>query len=150
LNANELDAMESHPGSEIVAALAHRVDHGADAAQIADAIASIWQEIDAALAPIIGKRGVTALYRRSLHLSSADHSWMAGLHEGPATAIDLTALKSALAQQDSAQAAAGGGVLLHRFHELLITLVGASLTGQLLRPVWANALRRIPSQDTLP
>lgn len=142
--------MESQPGSEIVAALARRVEHGADAAQIADAIASIWQEIDAALAPIIGQRGVAALYRRSLHLSSADHSWMAGLHEGTATAIDITALKSALAQQDSAQAAAGGGVLLHRFHDLLTTLVGTSLTGRLLRTVWANALSRTPSQDTMP
>ena len=42
--------------------------------QPGDAFASAWPEIDAVLAPIIGKRGAASLYERSvqLQLSSAE------------------------------------------------------------------------------
>jgi hypothetical protein len=141
--------MESQESRRIAAPLAHRVAQDADAAQIAEAAVSIWQEIDAALTPIIGQRGVAALYRRSLYITGATHPWLAGTHEGVPTAMDLAALKSALAQQNSA-AAVGGGALLQTFHELLASLVGPSLTERLLRSVWANSSSGPPAQDTLP
>ena len=140
--------MESHESSLIAATLAAPLGKGGDAAQIADAIVSTWQKIDAALSPIIGQGGVAALYKRSLYLTGQAHPWLAGMHEGVETAMDLAALKSLLAQQSSANAAAGGGALLQTFSELLTSLVGPSLTERLLRFVWPNSFSAPPAQDT--
>lgn len=142
--------MESQESRRIAAPLAHRVAKDADAAQIAEAVVSTWQEIDAALTPIIGQRGVAALHKRSLYLTGAAHPWLAGMHEGVQSTMDLATLKSVLAQQSSADAEAGGGALLQTFHELLASLVGPSLTERLLRSVWANSSSGPPAQDTLP
>jgi hypothetical protein len=142
-----MGSQESH---RIAATLVHRAGNGADAAQIADAVTSTLQEIDAALRLIIGPRGVVGLYKRSLYLTGLAHPWLAGTHEGVQTAVDLAALKSVLAQQTSANATAGGGTLLQTFYELLTSLVGSSLTERLLRSVWENSLSGAPAQDTSP
>lgn len=130
--------------------MAHRVGDGASAAQLADAIVLLWQEIDVALSPIIGQRGVAALYKRSLHLAGQAQPWLAGAQEGPPTTMDLASLKSVLARQSGAQVAAAGGHLLQTFHELLASLVGPSLTERLLRSVWTNLSSGPSAQDTSP
>jgi hypothetical protein len=142
--------MESQDSRQAAAALARRVGNSASAAQITEAIVSIWQEVDAALRPIIGQRGVAALYKRSLYLTASTHSWMGGVHETSQAAIDLGSLRSALARQSSDAARAGGDALLMNFHELLSTLVGPSLTERLLRDVWTNTSNGAPAQSTQP
>jgi len=139
--------MESLESRRIAAPLAHRVGKDANAAQIADAIVATWQEIEAALTPIIGQRAVVALYRRSLHLTGSIHPWMAGTHEGVQTDMDLAALKSVFRQQSSANAAGGGSALFQTFYELLASLVGPSLTERLLRSVWATSSSGPSAQD---
>ena len=69
--------LKSQPSRRWPAPLADRVTDGADAEQVADAIVAIWLEIDQALNPIIGHRGVAALYNRSLNLTAAAHPWLA-------------------------------------------------------------------------
>lgn len=140
--------MESQATGRMAAPLANRVGTDASAAQVADAVVATWQEIDAALNPIVGRKGVAALYKRSLYLTGAAHPWLAGMHEGAQAAIDLAALKSVLAQQSSADAALGGNALLQTFYQLLGSLVGPSLTERLLRSVWEHTSRGPPAQDT--
>jgi hypothetical protein len=135
--------MESQGSSRIAASLANQVKKGADAGQIADTVVATWQVIDAALSPIIGHGGVAALYKRNLYLTGQAYPWLAVKHEDVQPAMDLGALKSALAQQGSAQAAAAGGVLLQTFRELLAGLVGPALTEQLLHSVSANFSPRV-------
>ena len=130
------------------APLADRVSDGADAEQIADAIMAIWLEIDQALHPIIGHRGVAALYNRTLHLTAVAYPWLAIGQPAVPAAIDPSGLRSALVQQAAAEAAAGGSALFLRFHELLASLVGASLTDRLLRSVWTHSSPGSPAQDT--
>ncbi|MGE8186019.1 hypothetical protein [Pseudomonas sp. NPDC086278] len=89
----------SEESRQIVASLAHRVGPNADIATIAQAIASIWQGMDAALTPIIGQQGVAALYRRSLHLCAANHPSLAGTYDSVQVALDLNTLKSVLVEQ---------------------------------------------------
>lgn len=110
-------------------------------------VVSTWQDIDATLRPILGQRGVASLYRRSLHLTSARHSWLASMPDGMQATLDLSTLEAALAAQGNIDAAAGGGDLLQAFHELLASLVGTSLTEQLLRSIWANSSRGAAAQD---
>lgn len=143
-------AMDSQHGHLIAAALALKAGKGGNAARVADAIVSTWQEIAAALIPIVGKLGVAALYRRSVHLSGQAHPWLLALQQDNPTAMDLELLKSLAAQQSSADASAGGGTLLETFHELLASLIGLALTERLLRSVWAKFLSGAPARDISP
>ncbi|MBB6184961.1 hypothetical protein [Oleiagrimonas soli] len=117
---------------------------------MADGMVSAWQGIEAALSPVIGQRGVAMLYKRSLYLVAPSHPWLTGMHEGVQSSIDLDALKSVFAQQHAAIAAVAGGAFLQTFCELLTSLIGASLTERLLRPVWAHFSSGPPAQDTPP
>ena len=141
------DPLESR---RIALDLVRQVDAGADAARIATTVTSVWHEIDRTLHPIVGQRGVASLYQRSLHLTSRAYPWLAGLQDDIQADMDLAALQSVLGQQSSADAASGGGDLLQTFHELLASLVGASLTERLLRSIWAPSPSGPPAQDTPP
>ncbi len=136
--------MESESSNQITAALLRRVEQGANATHIAEAIVSTWREIDSALTPIIGQKGLAALYQRSLHLASPAYPCLSGMHEGIQSEMDLPKLGSALARQSGVDAAAAAGSLLQIFDELLASLVGPSLTERLLRSVWANSSNGLP------
>jgi len=142
--------MDSPEGHRLVSPLAHRIGAHADAAQIADALVATWQDIASTLKPIIGQGGVSALYKRSLHITSSTHPWLDGTHEGIHSVMDLDALRAVFLQQTSAAAAAGGSALFKTFHELLTSLVGPSLTERLLRSVWTNSSSGSPPQDIAP
>ena len=145
--ANPVESQESQERQRIAVALTRK---GETAGQVADAMVSTWQAIDSALSPIVGQRGVAMLYKRSLHLASAAHPWLAGADEASPATMDLEALQSVFAQQGALPAAAAGGTLLQTFHELLSSLIGPSLTERLLRPVWAPFSSGPPAQDTPP
>ncbi len=130
--------------------LASRVGQAADATQIAAAVIAIWDEIDDSLTPILGQRGMAALYRRSLHVAAADHPWLEAPDEADPPAVGPAALKSALARQSSTVAAAGASAFLQTFRDLLSGLIGPSLTQRLLRSAWEDSSRRPPSQEALP
>ena len=128
--------MDNHPAPAIAAALDHQVRAGAPATQIAGAVAATWRHAEECLTPILGPQGVTALYRRSLLLTSQSHLWLTGLLEGVPTTVDLAALTAAMAEQESNDAAQAGGELLQTFYSLVTSLIGASLTHRLLRFMW--------------
>jgi hypothetical protein len=142
--------VEHFESRRIALTLTRRAADGADSAQIADAVVSVWQDVDAGLRPILGQRGVASLYRRSLHLSTTSHPWLAKMHGATQTAMDLQPLRAVLAQQDSGAASSAGGDLLQTFYELLASLVGTSLTEQLLGSIWANSSSGEPAQDQSP
>jgi hypothetical protein len=123
-------------GVPLAAPLTLRVGSGADAAQIAEATSAIWQDIEVALTPIIGQRGVAALFKRSLDVTTGTYPWVVGLEYDVDSVIGPEKLKSLLAQRSSADAAAGASALLQTFYDLLATLIGGSLTERLLRSVW--------------
>lgn len=138
---------ERKEGRVIATPLAQRVGPDADVARIAEALDAICQEIDAALQPIIGPRGVAALYTRSIHLASAAHPWLTAARNGVTSKLDTAALMAAVSQQSGAAAVAGGSALLEAFHALLASLVGPSLTERLLRTVWAHPTSGSSAQD---
>ncbi len=134
----------------ILLTLVQRAAEGADTTHIAEAVVATWRQIDTALAPIIGPGSVTVLFMRSIHLIEPAHPWLAGMHSGMQTKVDLEALRTTLVQRDSETAAAAAGALLQTFYELLASLVGPSLTERLLHSVWENSLSGPSAQDTLP
>lgn len=124
------------PRRRLTAPLASRVEDENSAAQIAAACGAVWLELDSALAPIVGSRGVSALGQRSLHLASAAHPWLAARQPGGPTTLDSGLLVSLLATRNSDDAAAAADTFLQTVHELLTGLIGESLTERLLRTVW--------------
>jgi hypothetical protein len=141
--------MHSNESDGIAALLTGTILGGTSSSRVAEAVASAFQSIDEALAPIIGKRGVAALYKRTVHLAGGTHSWLAAMKEGVPTAMDVAVLKAALERQTAAEAVAAGTLLLQTIHELLTTLIGPLLTEQLLRPVWATFLSGPSAKDTM-
>ena len=113
-----------------------RLSDDANAAQIADTVVSTFQGIEFALAPIIGRQGIDALFKRSLDLTAALYPWLVAPQTDGGAAMDLEALKLVLTKQPSAAAAAAGGALVQKFQELLVGLIGPSLTERLLLSVW--------------
>ncbi len=111
---------------------------GADAALIAASMVAIWQDINAALSPIIGQQGVAALFARSVLLTSAEYPWLMHAYQANPTTPDLALLQVVLQQQSRESAVAGGGALLHTYYALLDSLMGAALAERLLRSVGAN------------
>lgn len=123
-------------GHRATAPLVYRIWDDSTAAEVADACAALWLELEAVLSPIIGVRGVIALGQRSLHLASATHPWLAVRQPDSPETLDAALLVSLLAQRSSDDAVAAGDTFLQTFHGLLSSLIGASLTERLLRTVW--------------
>ena len=105
------------------------------ARSVADTAVALWRTAEDALSPIIGRRGVAALYQRSLHLARLNHPGLRSLPEDALEPVDLDALHEALSQLPAAQATTANDGLLQTFRELLATLIGPGLAGQLLANV---------------
>jgi hypothetical protein len=123
---------------------------GTETGRIADAAVATWLGVAAALSPIIGERGFAAMYKRCLHLMRVDYPWLTAVHEAAPAAYDFTALQTALALQTDSTAAAANGALLRCFYDLLITLIGESLTQRLLDPVLVDPSSGDAAQESAP
>jgi len=114
-----------------------------------DAVAA-WEAVDASLSPIIGHKGVAALFRRSAHLGAADYPWLAQLQESlpKAGGLAFQTMRAVLAQQAAADVATANRLLLQTFRGQLIRLIGEALTERLLLPIWAAVFADEPSQES--
>jgi len=124
-----------------------RISVDANAAEVAEAVAAMWRDIDAVMRPVLGQRGVVALFKRSVHLTSAAHPWLASVYQDRASVLDLPALEALFSLQTGAAALACGNALQLTFHQLLASLIGESLTERLLHSVWARPDGEAPTQD---
>jgi hypothetical protein len=109
--------------------------HQAEGAGALGAVLGTWRETSNRLTPVIGTGGVDALFRRALHVAGRAFPWFA-----PPTGEGLPPLehlRACLAQRDEASTLASCTALLVIFYELLETMIGASLTGRLLDPLWS-------------
>lgn len=116
------------------------VTAGASSQDVAEVVVNALRGIEGALKPVIGQRGVAALYRRSLHLARQAHAWLPDVEEGIPATMELGELTATLAGRTSAEACAAGIRLLHAFRALLTSLIGTSLVERLLHPVWITFL----------
>jgi hypothetical protein len=121
--------------------------NGANAQRIADRAVTIWRELDAALSPIVGRRGVAALFKRSLLLTLPSNTSLVAAHQDIDAPDDFDTLRATLAKQSSADLIVTNGALLQRFVDLLATLIGESLTERLLQSVRDNPPRHGAVQE---
>jgi len=133
---------------DIAAALLRAAGTRATAQQVGWTVAKTLREVHDALSPILGAQGVDALVHRSVHLAAqADGRLMAGLIE-PMALPDLSAAIGGLGKLSPDAAAELGGLVLHTFQELLVSLIGSSLTERLLRSVWSPFLSGLPREGS--
>lgn len=143
--------MDSRESSRLTAPLALRAAEGADSRQITDAIGATWTDIETALQPVFGRRGVAALFKRSLHRTVARHVWLEPAKVDSEDGVcSLAELQALFAAQPPAQALEAGSMLFMTFRELLTSLIGAQLTEQLLKAVWSPSSSAPAAQDPKP
>lgn len=114
----------------------------ADSGAIAEATLSTWHQVAVRLVPVIGVRGVDALFKRSVHVTSKSYPWFALDGSGENVAALLCTLRNLIAKANPEEAVEVCHAFLVNFTELLTTLIGESLTARLLVTVWippANA-----------
>lgn len=142
--------MKSERSSISADILADKVAQGEGAASVAEAVTQAWQQADAVLTPLIGQRGVAALYQRSVHVTANTTPWLAVCYQGIQHEMQLDLLKRTLERQSSADAATASTELFRTFHDLLVSLIGPSLTARLLQSVWTSSSSGASAQDPLP
>ncbi len=100
------------------------------------------QSLAPQLISIIGEGGLHALYTRSLHRIAPDFPWLASttvprLHE-----LWLLDLQKNFATQTAEQARQAAQALLLCCTNILATLIGETLTIDLLKSAWVNELTK--------
>lgn len=118
-------------------ALMYHAGNTLDENKVGEATLSIWQQMVTWLAPIIGVRGLNALFSRSLNLTKSTFPGLAFNGDHVDNDTLLLSLKERLSDCEKDDAIEASYVLLVTFTELLSNLIGESVTEQLLRPVWA-------------
>jgi len=126
--------MEGNARRDMAGGHAETNHRQADADEVAASVVTSLHAMEVALAPIVGRLGVGALYHRSLHRCEENYPWMIEGCDDTQSVMDLKALKTTLVKRSSTDAAAGGRELQRHFRDLLTSLVGISLTERLLRP----------------
>jgi hypothetical protein len=95
-----------------------------------------WKAVTDALVPIVGRHGVGAMWQRTVSVTSHKHPWLtASSLEGEALRDPLALLPTLLAQEPTVTTHAASD-LSAAFQELLISLIGARLSEQLLANAW--------------
>jgi hypothetical protein len=122
--------------SSTTGAFAAIVARGSSSTEIAQTAHEVWRLVEASLTPIVGHRGVAALYRRSVYLLRSDHPPL-GVFDLDATSVDVLAELQRSSERQTAEVAMEmNAAMLETFRELLAKLIGASLAERLLRPAW--------------
>jgi len=114
---------------------------------IATAAVARWETIVEVLTPILGHRGVAALYRRTLNVAGSAHPCLIDAHESDEP-VGFKRLRRVLAQQDPDAAAAATDASLQTFRELLDSLIGSALSQRLLGSAWSPIFSGSPAQDS--
>jgi len=89
-----------------------------------------WRAVEGSVAPILGVRGVSALYERSLTCARRVYPWLPEGRSGP---IELASLFDAMAGRPASEASRADALLRQSFRALLASLVGPRLAHRLLR-----------------
>ena len=94
-----------------------------------------WRQIDIALTPIIGRRGIVAIYKKALNLTHVDFPWLVAVSKDDVSFDNFASLLAALEQQTSVTIVAANLALHRAFNDLLVSLIGESLSERLLASI---------------
>lgn len=122
--------------------------HDDGAQMVADAAVARWESMVDALMPVLGQRGVAALYRRTLDVAGRTHPCLLLARE-TTDHVRFEPLHQVLLAQPANQAAMATDASIQTFHELLNSLIGIALTQKLLGSLWSTTFSGSPVQNRL-
>ena len=134
--------MHDRPNEAIRNTLARWAGDAPDSGAIAEAALETWSRVSDRLEPVIGLRGVDALFNRALHVTGKTYPWLTTAAVEENGTAQLMGLRLRLAGREPVEAEEASYVLVMTFTVLLANLIGESLTKRLLAPVWS-----LPSAD---
>lgn len=117
----------------LMAAVPPAPDRQATGAAVA-ATLEMWNAVAAALSPVIGTRGFTALYNRSVRRVAAQFDWLDAAADVRSDTDLFAPLRTALMQRSAAEVTAANDALREVFRDLLDHLIGAALAQRLVGP----------------
>ena len=112
----------------------------------AAAAGRVYDKLDAHLAPLLGRKGVQALFARSAKLAQIDLAPVAEMTSGDEGS---TKLRAYLQPLEPALAAETAAALFGTFLDLITTFIGERLTVQVLRSAWPT-IEEVPPRETDP
>jgi hypothetical protein len=122
--------------------LALEGDAGSSSAGCAAAAWSLYEKLNARLAPLLGAAGVQALFVRSAKLAQADFPSLAEV----ATPDGMKKLGAGLQALEPADATEVAATLFGTFLELMTTFIGERLTVLILRSAWPTIEETVPRE----
>lgn len=122
----------------------------ASTCEIAAVAADKWKQLDAGLKPIIGCRGLDAIYTHGAQLTAEDFPWLhvVDAHMRPFAGFEW--LEAQLAKQEPEIAVAANATFYNNVCDLLASLVGAPLTERLLTSIFGGEESETISEALLP
>ena len=123
-------------GVAIREALVRRSGAPVTSEALAQSTMDTWAHMAERLEPVIGARGVDALFSRSLHLVGKNHKWLDTSGVKGNDAVSLASIKRSFQGSETSTGMDAACALLATFTELLANLIGESLTTRLLAAVW--------------
>ncbi len=114
--------------------LAQQIVSDTDSTMIAEATFTIWQQLASQIDPVIGPYGTEALFNRAIHIISKEFPWLT-IEDHTNDTSQLGNFKQFYELQEPGHAIKASEALLVTFIQLLVALIGESLTYQLLNPV---------------
>jgi len=120
----------------VVTMITRRAGSAADAAAVAAAARRAYDDLAAALVPLISQAGIDALVARALHLAAREYP---PDHAGEDQAAEAFGRVSGwLERQDRTAAIDAAAAMFGRFAALLAGLIGEPLTTRYLRKAWPD------------
>ena len=122
----------------------HVLGNEADADAVAAATVRAVESLMGELKPLVGRLATLALYTRSLHLANASFA-----RPDPTLKPedDLASLRTDLLRRSPEDARRASHALLRALVDLLVSLIGQSLTDRMLRSAWGISNDERPTKE---
>ena len=121
--------------------LEHEAGGASDPAASAAAVERACQRLKDHLVVLLGSNGVTALFRRALHLAQRERPLLAGVAVSSEPGVCFTGLAESLATSAADDATSAAATILAHILELLVMLLGEELGMKPVRKLWPEATR---------
>ncbi|WP_377705273.1 hypothetical protein [Pseudoduganella sp. UC29_71] len=108
-------------------------------------VQTLWQTVSDELSALLGAQGVATLLGRCLGMCQDAFPWLQAADGSGTMPVDWRQLASRMVGQPPAAVLAASRMLFVTLHDLLLELIGASLTAGVLEAAWGECKRRLPS-----
>ncbi|HSI43618.1 MAG TPA: hypothetical protein VK949_04690 [Methylotenera sp.] len=127
--------------------LAQHIDKSSDVNAVTDTMVNLCQQVAQRLDPVIGMHGTEVIFSRSLKLINKDYPWLVMKDTQSNSADRIHDFLKAFEYKHASQVTKASYRLLLTFSQILVDLIGESLTSRLLNPVFIPSAAGNPKNN---